>query len=949
MPHQLANQSKTLESLGVEKPLALTDPLAWPLSAVVWLGGCSASFVSPDGLIITNHHCANSTLQCNSTPECNLIERGFLARNRKEELPGEIGKKVWITQDIINITERMTKGLENIPDPLDRHDELENRIKTIIAEHEDMPNGIRCSVKKYFGGQSFYLIKQLELRDIRLVYAPEKGIGWFGGDVDNWRWPRHTGDYTFLRAYIGPDGKPAEYAEDNVPYQPEHYLKIASQPLQEGDFVMVAGYPGWTQRWKTAEEAVFAYECEHPKRIYILSEVLQVYQELANQSESLEIKTTPSIKGVTNYLQKLQLVQENFEKAAFIKTKRKQQAKFNRWIQAYSVRKKLWAHALDEMNHVIAEYQKNDYSDYLLHCLTRYVNLIDAAHTIVRMAEERPKPDAERDPEYQQRNWDRIIQGQQRMQVSYDPRIDKAILKFYLEKIDELEPDQRQPILNAVAQTDSWQRRQIRQTISSLFSVSLKLEDVNYRVDLLNNASLEDLKANTDPMIQLALRLRPLTKEAEDRDKIYEGRMILLRPHYVEAMKSFLNKPLAPDANGTLRVTYGTVKGYRPAPKKSVYKPFSTLTELVDKHTGQSPFNAPSALHNAAKKKQNSPFYSPSLEDVPVNFLADLDITGGNSGSATLNSKGELAGLVFDGNSEWLVGDWIYGPDIQRSIHVDIRYILWIMQNVDHADNLLAEMDIENTYITGQTQFKDYHITSSRTYPAGGTFTIEKNEKNVFTQDGHVFYIGGDKILGTSKIVPGTDITGDGKPNLLFYEWSGGAHCCYDATVMELSEPIKKIAVIKGHHSSPVFKDLDGDNVYEIILRDWTYEYWPQSFAGSPAPEVILKYKNDIYVIAAEFMIKPVPGKEDIANSLKKIQYKNQYGWPSQIFRYALDLMYTGHEQLGWDYIDKAWPKDDQQNKQNLVADLKQLMKQSPYWSAFKKQLGNNSNKGSMP
>ena len=694
MPHQLAEQTQTLKSLGVEHPDTLTDPLAPPLSAIVWLGGCSASFVSPDGLIITNHHCANSTLQHNSTPACNLLEDGFLARTREEELPGEIGKKVWITQDIREVTEQIISGLDTIEDPLAKYTERENRIKTIIADNEDVANGFRCMIKQYFDGQQYYLITQLELRDIRLVYAPDNGIGWYGGDIDNWHWPRHTGDFTFYRAYVGPDGKPAEYAKENVPYHPRHYLEIASEPLLPGDFVMVAGYPGRTQRWKTANQARFAYESANPKRIEILSQIADVYENLASQSDRLNIKTIPSIRGVMNYLQLLELVQENIGKGNLIDIKNQQQTAFTEWVRATPKRNAKWGEVLNEIDRLDTAQQKNDYPDYLTDCLTRYVRLIDAAHTIVRMAEERPKPDEQRDPDFQQRNWDRLIQGQQRMQTSYDRKIDKAVLKFYLRKIKKLPTKQKQSVLAAVFDSENPQDWKIRKAVRSLFTSELKLEEPDYRVELLKNASLEDLKSSSDPMIQLALRLRPLTKQLEDKNKIYEGQMLCLRPQYVQAMKAFQDKPLAPDANGTLRITYGTVKGYRPTPDAPVYEPFTTLAQIVKKHTGQAPFDAPQALLDAATDTQNSPFQQPQLNDVPVNFLSDVDITGGNSGSATLNRNGRLVGLVFDGNSESLASNWLFNPDITRGIHVDIRYILWIMENVDHAENLLEELGV---------------------------------------------------------------------------------------------------------------------------------------------------------------------------------------------------------------------------------------------------------------
>lgn len=695
MPQQLTEQVETLHALGVKHPEKLANPLAPPLDAVVWMGGCSASFVSPDGLIITNHHCANAALQCNSSPECNLTENGFLARRRNEELPGEIGKKVWGTREIVDVTPCITGGLTQIADPLARHTEQENRIKSIIAENEDLPNGIRCSVKSYFEGEQYFLIKQLELRDVRLVYAPHNGIGWYGGDIDNWHWPRHTGDFTFFRAYVGPDGKPAEYAEDNVPYRPASWLKIAASPLKEGDFVMVAGYPGHTERWNTAGEIQFAFDSQNPKRIEILSQVAGVYETLAETDPALKIKTMPAYRGVMNYLQLLELIQENVANSDLLEQKHRRQTDLLEWIADDPQREEKWGHVLDEIMQINAVHQKEDYRNYLVHCLTRYVSMIDAAHTIVRMAEQQPKPDAQRDPEFQQRNWDRIIHGQQQLQSRYDARIDKEVLTFYLEKICDLPADERIPLLQVITQNEAFKAEDIEPFVRSLFTPALTLEDADRRVDLVSHASLEDLSAADDPMIQLALRLRPLTEDIEEKGKIYDGQMMVLRPQYVKAVKAFADQPLAPDANGTLRVTYGTVKGYRPRPDAEPYEPFTTLSQIPDKNTGQPPFDAPQALLDAVRNSQKEIGYDAALKDVPVNFLSDVDITGGNSGSATLNHRGELVGLVFDGNSESLSSSWLFQPEITRGIHVDIRYVLWVMKHVDRADNLLTELGID--------------------------------------------------------------------------------------------------------------------------------------------------------------------------------------------------------------------------------------------------------------
>lgn len=695
MPGQLAQQTPALHSLGVENPRKLADPLGHPLGAIVWLGGCSASFVSPGGLIATNYHCANSTLQFHSTPGRNLFEDGFLARHQREELPGEIGKKVWVTQEMIDVTAAVREGIDAIADPLERFTEIENRIKALIARHEQPDKGIRCEIKKYYEGQKYYLLKFLEIRDVRLVYAPPESIGAYGGEIDNWHWPRHTGDFTFYRAYVSPSGRSAEYAPDNIPYRPRYWLTVASQPLREHDFVMVAGYPGRTQRWKTLDEFLFTTQIDNPLKIGILRDIAALYNSLAEQSEEIRIKVTPSIKGVMNHLQLLELVQENVERVDLVDQKMRQQAELEAWIAADTQRQNEWGTVLGEIARINEDYRKTAQRDYLVSCIANHVRMMDAAHTIVRMAEERSKPDNLREPDLQQRNWDRITQSLQRIQSAYDPAIDKAVLSFYLKRLYDLPSDEKQSLPETITGQTLRTPEEIHDFVEGLFSTSLTLDDSDRRVELFRHASLENLGASSDPIIQLALRLRTFTQEQEQNAKRYEGQMSLLRPRYVQARQAFDKTPVAPDANGTLRVTYGTVKGYRLSPNAPWVEPFTTLSQVVKKHTGADPFSAPQSLREAAENSSaQTSFYDERLEDVPVNFLSDLDITGGNSGSATLNAKGQWVGLVFDGNSEAVASDLMFLPEITRAIHVDIRYVLWVMKYVDHADNLLREMGI---------------------------------------------------------------------------------------------------------------------------------------------------------------------------------------------------------------------------------------------------------------
>jgi hypothetical protein len=267
MPSQmmLPQHQEIFRKMGVSMPAAqLSDPLSDPLAAIVSLGGCSASFVSPDGLVVTCHHCVQGALQQNSNEKQDLVENGFLAKDYASELSAGPASRVMVVQSFRDVTREMRDGLDKIKDPVQRKKESEKRQKALIAECEKDKPGIRCSVSSFFGGIQYQLIECLEIRDVRLVYAPHRSVGNYGGEIDNWAWPRHTGDFAFYRAYVGPDGKPADFSLSNLPYKPAHYLKISATGVKKGDFVMVVGYPGRTERTATAAEIRHDVEWFYP-------------------------------------------------------------------------------------------------------------------------------------------------------------------------------------------------------------------------------------------------------------------------------------------------------------------------------------------------------------------------------------------------------------------------------------------------------------------------------------------------------------------------------------------------------------------------------------------------------------------------------------------------------------------------------------------------------------
>lgn len=692
MPGQMAAHADTLKKLGLAyDPAALTDPTAFPLGAVVSLGGCSASFVSPDGLIITNHHCVTGALQYNSTPEKNLLVDGYLAKDRAAEKWAGPTQRVYVTTAFTDVTDEVLAGTDAVEDDAARSKLIREHSKGLVSKCEEGRPDTHCRVASYFEGAQFFQIEQLEIRDIRLVYAPHAGIGVFGGEIDNWRWPRHTGDWSFYRAYVGKDGKPADHAEGNVPYQPPHHLKLASEPLEQGDLVMVAGYPGRTTRLKTADEVRNAVDWYYPYAIQRFEEMIEVLEALAKEDKELAIKAASSLRGLNNVLTNNKGMLDGLSKGGLADRKAAEEAELQKWIEADDARKQAYGGLLAEIARLNVEERKTQQTDAAFSELMRASSLLGRAQLLLEMAEQRPKKDAERKSGMQERDWPGIKQGLEVGAKRYDRRLDRARLKLALQRVATLPEEVRPDAYALFVPGGKTDEKSIDAAMDKLYAKT-KLEDVASVSKQLDKATTKSLHKSKDPFVKLAVALEPKIDAYEERSSKFSGAMASLRPKYVAALKEFKGGVLAPDANSTLRITYGTVRGYRPSPDKDVYRPFTVVSGMVAKHTGEEPFNAPQAILDAAKAEKFGPYVAEPLGEVPVDFLADLDITGGNSGSATLNAKGELVGLAFDGNYEAMASDWIFIPEITRSIHVDIRYVLWVMDAVDGADHLITEM-----------------------------------------------------------------------------------------------------------------------------------------------------------------------------------------------------------------------------------------------------------------
>jgi hypothetical protein len=686
MPQQVPQLAAELQKMGLKiDPNRFADLTGDPMGAVVSLGGCSASFVSPDGLVVTNHHCGFGALQFNSTPQRDLITNGFLAKTRQEELPAGPGSRIFVTTKIEDVTPSVTGKLDPKLSNTDREKAIDRNVKQLVEECEK-PGGVRCRVASFFEGSQYIRTTQMEIKDVRLVYAPALGVGDFGGETDNWMWPRHTGDWSYLRAYVAPDGKPADYSPSNVPYHPAHYLKVSTAGINPGDLVIVAGYPGRTFRYRTAAEVQNMQDYVYPTTIRYATDLNKILRERGVNNKKVEIANASRIKGNDNVLKNYTGTLTGFNTFGIVQARQQREAQLAKYIASHPEAAK-YANVLRDMNALEQQALATQQRDTVFNWVLRSSPMLSQAFTIYRLSLERPKADIDRESGFQQRDWPRINEGVVRAQKTIEPDSDKAGLRYFLAESQKLPADQRiKPLDDAMARSGNVERM-----LDDLQS-NTKIADLDQRKAMLGE-STEQLLARHDAYIDLAAELMPIALEQEKREKEIAGAMSRLRPMYMDALRAMSGGRLYPDANGTLRVTFGKVEGY--PPKDGVwYTPQTTVLGVAAKNTGSGEFDAPKAELAAISERKWGPYADPQLGAVPVDFLSTVDTTGGNSGSPTLNAKGELCGLLFDGTYESLGSDFIVDPKMTRSIHVDAVYMLWMMDAVDGAHNLLREMGI---------------------------------------------------------------------------------------------------------------------------------------------------------------------------------------------------------------------------------------------------------------
>jgi hypothetical protein len=684
MPTQLPDLAKPLKAAGFKgNPADLANVTAPPLSAVVRAGGGTGSFVSDDGLLLTNHHVAMGVIQYNSTAEHNLIDGGFIAQGRADERPSNPDFRVLVTTGFDKVTDEVLRDARGKTGRA-YFDAVDRASKRLVAECEQEGN-VRCSVADMYYGTDFYRIRQLELSDVRLVYAPPRAIGNYGDEIDNFMWPRHTGDFTLLRAYVGKDGKPAAYSPDNVPYHPPAHLKMAIDGPKTGDYAMLAGYPGITYRHRTAAEFAGQIDAVLPRRVAVFQQMI----------DTIEAATAKDAQARTRYAAQLQSLKNNRKRAAGeLEGLLRSDAKTQRAADEAAMLKATdaaWQPDIQALFGSLSQGASMGERDFVLEQAATQSQLLRSALTLERLRIESAKPDAERESGYQQRDQALIEGTLKQVQRRYAPDVEKALLTDLFTRYQQLPDAQRLPEFDAAfGRTPA----ALAKALDTLYA-GTRLGEEAERLTRFAAAKSGQPLAH-DPLIDLAGPLVAAQLRLEDQRKDREGEQLRLRPAYMQALFAWRAKQgraVYPDANRTLRISYGKVEAL--SPRDAVhFDPVTTVAGIVEKNTNAFPFDAPKPLLAAIAKGDFGSTADPVLKTQTVNFLTNLDTTGGNSGSPVLNARGELIGLNFDSNWESVSASWWFDPRFKRAVHVDMRYLRWLLAKVYPAPELLKEMGV---------------------------------------------------------------------------------------------------------------------------------------------------------------------------------------------------------------------------------------------------------------
>lgn len=641
-------------------------------------GGCTGEIISDNGLLVTNHHCGYGSIQGLSSPEHNYLEDGYWAMSRAEELPVP-GLSVKFLQSMTDVTDRIEKLAG-----LDAKAVIDAR-KAIIDEAEAANPHCSAQIVSFFNENVFYLIVSKVYRDVRFVGAPPASMGKFGGDTDNWMWPRHTCDFSMFRVYAGPDNEPAAYSADNVPMTPRQSLKVSLRGVEEGDFAMIMGYPGRTQRFQTADQLQSMLEL-NDIRIAARTVRQDVMWEARMADPVVNLQYASKYASSSNGWKKWQGMKEAFAKLNIIGREKEKEADFLKWAASRKKRQAAYGSSLDLISEGVAEAAEASKaitllteSIYRIEVVGFAANMNSSSRMIRNIKDDDPEKDAKK-AKFLEVAKD-AVRGQFK---DYNEALDRkeaaALIRFYRENVKPEDMISVEGCDFATMDVDAY--------VDDLFN-NTKLTSPEKLATL---SSFEEFLQ--DPALKLfrAIGMKvntfyPTTGAADE--KIATGSKAFTAG--LLAWKK--GEPSYPDANSTCRLTFGNVKGYSPK-DGVVYKHYTTLKGVMEKEDPDNyEFRVPAKLKEIYEKKDFGQYANASGE-LTTCFLTNLDITGGNSGSPVLDADGNLIGLAFDGNWEAMSSDVMFEPELQRCICVDIRYVLLMMDKFGGAGYLLNEMNI---------------------------------------------------------------------------------------------------------------------------------------------------------------------------------------------------------------------------------------------------------------
>ncbi len=676
----------TMQSMGLE----LTAEQIYSINqsslkdAIVQFGrGCTGEVISDKGLILTNHHCGYGVIQSHSSTENDYLKNGFWAMSLDEEIPSP-GLSVTFLVRIEDVTDKVNGNLKESMTEEERAQELEKAFTNISSE-ATKDTHYTARVQSFYGGNKFYLMVYEVFNDVRMVGAPPSSIGKFGADTDNWMWPRHTGDFAIFRVYADKDNKPSAYSADNVPYKPKHHLPVSLKGVEKGDFTMILGYPGRTDRFMTSWEVDETESIINSNRSYIRGIRQELLLEDMLASDEIRIKYANKYSRSSNYW-KYSIGQNMALKSLNVKeNKEKSEADFSKWVAANKKRTKAYGEALSLIQNALINRNDLTYTNlYINETLYTGVEIFGFASRLEDFYEFLSKGEDGLDSRVE-----RIKQAAKAFYKDYNVPTDRKVAKTMLELFAKKVKEENHPDFISKIKGDF--NGNFEAYVNHLFENSFLTDSVKF-FEFLSNPTAERLMA--DPAYAASQSIRKVSDRISDNLKeINQNFRKGHRLYIAGIMEMNEGKPMYPDANSTMRITYGQVLDYYPRDAVH-YNYITTLKGVMEKEDPNNwEFVVPEKLKTLYNNRDFGP-YGMKNGDMPIAFISNNDITGGNSGSPVINSKGHIIGCAFDGNWEAMSGDIIFEPDYQRTISVDIRYVLFIIDKYAGAKHLVDEMTI---------------------------------------------------------------------------------------------------------------------------------------------------------------------------------------------------------------------------------------------------------------